>query len=152
MSAPTSICLNIGALQITLSLPLGTVLPANGYKIKYRPVGTLDWTYAPNQNQNNISITNVPLCTGIEGTIQSDCGDGNYGIEYAFYAPAPPLPCKTYRLTGANLSYTFYMCGQSVPTTITNSGPLASNGMVICAVEGTITGGTFEDTGIACNV
>ena len=147
MSAPTSTCLNIGTLQIIPQLAVGAVPPANGYKVRYRIVGTTIWTYLPTQNSNPILITNVPLCNNIEGYIQSDCGDGNYGIDQSFIAQAAPLPCKLYKLIGVGTSYTFYMCNQSVPTTIINQ---SADGTIVCAVEGTVSGAPIN-MNMACN-
>lgn len=57
--------------------------PANGYLVKYRPLGSLGEyrVVSPNQTESPIVIVdeNDPPGTSYEGTIQGDCGGGIFG-------------------------------------------------------------------------
>ena len=141
-------CTNIGALNVNVTLGLGAIVPANGYRVKWRPIGTTEWNYVT-QNQNPVVISNVPLCDDIEGTVQSNCGDGNFGMEFTFFVSAVSVPCKQYRLTSPLTMYTYTACGAKVPTSFYNPA-FNDQGTVICAQEGSVGGGAFTNLLSAC--
>lgn len=64
--------------------------PANGYLVKYRPLGSdEEWrTVEPNPTDTPVIIVdeNDPKGTSYEGTIQGDCGGGKYGVEVPWEA------------------------------------------------------------------
>lgn len=145
-------CTSIGALRITVTLPVGAVAPLNGYRVKYRPItpaNNAPWTYFT-QNQNPIVIPGVSLCDNLEGTVEADCGNSNFGTIKTFYVPALATPCKTYRLTSPQVTYTYFPCNSDVSSTIFNTGSTAQNGLTICAKQNTVTGGGVEDLNQAC--
>ena len=57
--------------------------PANGYLVKYKPIGSLEdfRTYTPNPFSSPVEIIELtdPAGTSYEGTIQGDCGGGVLG-------------------------------------------------------------------------
>lgn len=60
-------------LQIAFTPP--SPAPTNGYRIKYRVVGTSTYTTAVGPfTSSPVSILNVPSCENVEGTIESICG------------------------------------------------------------------------------
>jgi hypothetical protein len=143
---PTYPCSTFKTLQISFTAPI--VPPANGYIIKWRPVGTTDWNFVY-QNQNPIVIAGVPSCYNIEGSVRADCGDGNLGNEVVFAVSSTANGCKSYILND-NGTYSYVPCGQVEPVDINN---LASSPTAVCAVEGTVTsssGLSFTDLNIIC--
>lgn len=75
--------------------------PSGGYIIKYRPVGDVGpfrtatgspFTVSPAVFDDTLD----PADTAYEGFIQSDCGDGNLGLEVPFETTViePPVPCE----------------------------------------------------------
>lgn len=142
---PTYPCTTFATLQVNFSTP--EVPPANGYIVKWRPVGTTTWNHVF-QNQNPIVITGVPSCFDIEGTIQADCGDGNLGNIVVFAASSSLLEsaCKTIQLL-QTATYTYIACNDTEPTVVNN---VASSPTSICALEGSVSGGTFTDLNLGC--
>lgn len=65
----------------TLTLAFETTNnPTNGYLVKYRQVGTNQYTtMTPNPMNSPILITGLGSGVSYEGTIQADCGNGRYG-------------------------------------------------------------------------
>jgi hypothetical protein len=80
--------------------PNGT--PANGYRVKWRVVGTSSYTTATGPfTTSPITVSDVPACDNIEGTIEGDC-DGTYSTAVNFSAPkVTPLVC------GSNISRSY---------------------------------------------
>lgn len=76
--------------SLTLSFTAPELSPANGYRVKWRAVGDTNYNLVtPNPMTTPIVIPQVPVCTNVEGTIETSCGDGNYGNPVAFVV-APP--------------------------------------------------------------
>jgi len=48
------------------------ILPADGYTIQWRIVGSSIWNTVPNKTTNPITIPNVPTCYSIEGKILAE--------------------------------------------------------------------------------
>lgn len=140
---PTYSCSTFATLQVGFSTPV--VPPANGYIVKWRPVGTTTWNFVY-QNQNPIVITGVPSCFDIEGTIQADCGNGNLGNTVVFAATASLAGCRSIELLNT-ATYTYIPCGQDEPVTVSN---LSSSPTTVCAEDGSVTGGAFTDLNLAC--
>lgn len=81
-------------------VPNGT--PANGYRVKWRVVGTSSYTTATGPfTSSPITIPSVPACDNIEGTIEGNC-NGTYSTAVNFSAPkVTPLVC------GSNISRSY---------------------------------------------
>jgi hypothetical protein len=140
---PTYSCSTFRTLQVSFASP--TIPPANGYVVKWRPVGTTEWNTV-NQNQNPVTIAGVPGCFNIEGTIQANCGGGNLGSPVSFAVSSSSAECRSIRLldTGA---YTYVPCNSSQPGNVNN---FANSPTTVCAQDGTVSGGTFTDLNQAC--
>ena len=72
----------------TLTLTFATNnTPTNGYIVKYRQVNTTSYTtVTPNPTGSPILITGLGAGASYEGTIQGDCGNGQYGTVSTFNA------------------------------------------------------------------
>lgn len=101
----------------TLTLAfVSTNNPTNGYIVKYRQVGTTQYTtVTPNPTSSPILITGLGAGLTYEGTIQADCGSGQYGTVATFNAKVaakftmardPSSAANACALT--NYNYTFY--------------------------------------------
>lgn len=74
----------MATLQIDFTAP--TPVPANGFVVKYRQVGTTPYTTVfPNPTSSPVIIT-IPSGTSYEGTIKSDCGNSSTSPEFSFIA------------------------------------------------------------------
>ena len=143
MSVPSYSCSSFRTLQVSFTNP--TIAPANGYVVKWRPVGTVVWNTVM-QNQNPITIAGVPACFNIEGTIQADCGGGNLGGVVNFSVTSSTAECRSIRLLDT-AAYTYVPCNGSVPSTVNN---MANSPTTVCAQDGTVSGGSFTDLNQAC--
>jgi hypothetical protein len=121
------------------------IAPANGYIVKWRPVGTTTWNTVT-QNQNPVVIAGVPTCFNIEGTIQASCAGGSLGSTVVFSVSSSSAECRSIRLLDTGL-YSYTSCSSAVERTVNN---LASSPTVICARDGTVSGGQFTDLNAAC--
>lgn len=128
---------------IRLDFVTPAIPPANGYVVKWRAVGQTDWNELPPQFGNPLYLYNVPSCFDIEGTIQANCS-GTLSNPVNF-AVASASGCFQFTLT-QNATYTYIPCNESTPITIQNN---MSSPSTVCAVDGTVTGGTFTK-GVAC--
>lgn len=140
---PTYSCSTTTTLQVAFTQP--TIPPANGYIVKWRPVGTTEWNTV-NQNQNPISIAGVPTCFNIEGTIQANCGGGNLGTVVSFAVSSTSSNCRSIQLL-QTAAYTYVPCSSNIAVTVNNT---SGSPTTVCAKDGTVTGGTFTDLNQAC--
>ncbi len=149
MSIALSPCSRLGTMTLNVTLPVGAVAPANGYRVLYRPLGSTEPYVVANSNQNPIVVWSVPLCYDLEVKVQANCGDGVYGDEVSTTAFKVDEQCFSYRLTTFDVQYTYRPCGASQNTTIYNSGNFDSQGLIICAAKDSVSGGVFSSEG-AC--
>lgn len=90
--------------------------PTNGYVVKYRQVGTTAYTtVSPNPTGTPVLITGLGAGASYEGTIQADCGSGQYGSVSTFTASVAAVfnmardPSGVNNACGlANFNHTFY--------------------------------------------
>jgi hypothetical protein len=90
--------------------------PTNGYIVKYREVGTSQYTtVTPNPTGSPVLISSLGAGVSYEGTIQADCGNGQFGTISTFSATVaakfnmardPSSAANACALT--NFNYTFY--------------------------------------------
>lgn len=119
------------------------ILPAGGYTIQWRVVGSSIWNTVSNKTTNPITIPNVPTCYSIEGKILADCGTGELNELETFGVTGISTSCASYRLVDDG-NYTYTRCGDLQSVSIYNvSGAPQS----ICAVEGSVSGGQFTHLG-----
>lgn len=79
-------CTTYKSIQIEFTEP--DIKPANGYIVKYRTVGTTEYTtLTPNPRSSPAIIPNVLACSNVEGTIATNC-DGAVGSTVQFVAAA----------------------------------------------------------------
>lgn len=140
---PTYPCSTFRTLQVSFAEPL--IPPANGYLVRWRPVGTTTWNTVT-QTQNPITIAGVPACFNIEGTIQADCGGGNLGSLVNFAVTSASAECRNIRLLDT-AAYTYVPCNSAQAVTVNN---MANSPTTVCAQDGTVQGGTFTDLNQAC--
>lgn len=136
-------CSTFRTLQVSFTEP--TIAPANGYIVKWRPVGTVNWNTV-NQNQNPITIAGVPACFNIEGTIQANCGGSNLGTIVNFAVTSSSADCRSIRLLDT-AAYTYVPCNGTQAVTVNNQ---SGSPTTVCAKDGTVQGGTFTDLNQAC--
>lgn len=121
------------------------ILPASGYTIQWRVVGSSVWNTVPNKTTNPITIPNVPTCYSIEGKILADCGTGELSELETFGVTGISTSCASYVLIETG-EYTYTPCGDFQPTSIFNNAAVPQT---ICATEGTVSGGQYTFFG-AC--
>ena len=93
-------------LTVTFTPP--TPAPANGYRVKYRKVGTTSWnTVSPYPTSSPVVITGLENGVAYEGTIESACEDGFFSAVTAFSATTSQL---------------FVQCGSYLTNTYSGSG------------------------------
>jgi hypothetical protein len=120
--------------------------PTNGYIVKYRQVGTTTYTQrVPNPTTNVFTIDNLGAGVSYEGTIQGDCGNGQYGAisSFAVIVPASFTVSRdpsSAAAACANTSriYTFYA---AVPTLVVNTQIYSDSALTTAYT----TGGYFSD-------
>lgn len=133
-------CSTFKTLQVSFVAP--QIAPANGYLVKWRVVGETAWNEVT-QYGNPVTIAGVPACFNIEGTIQANCGNGNFGQPINFAATGGTTVCYLFTLNNTG-NYTYIPCGE-VDQTVTVSND-ANSPTQICAKDGTVTGGSFTRT------
>lgn len=138
-------CNSYKTLQINFVEP--DVPPANGYLVKWRPVGTAAWNQFPTLNGTPIYVPNVPICQNIEGTIQADCGNGNFGPIINFAVSAAQGDCYTFVLQELSKTYTYIPCGGGEEQFVLNDATTTQ----ICALDGSVSGGIYQRQGICFN-
>jgi hypothetical protein len=79
------------ACPITRSLVLNFTAPSpapgNGYRVKWRVVGTTNYTTATGPfTSSPITLTGIPACDNIEGTIESSCTSTSFSAPANFSA------------------------------------------------------------------
>lgn len=90
--------------------------PTYGYIVKYRQVGTVPYTtVTPNPMGSPILISSLGAGVSYEGTIQADCGNGQFGSISTFSATVAAKfemardPSSASNACGlTNFNYTFY--------------------------------------------
>lgn len=96
--------------------------PTNGYIVKYRQVGTTDYS---TQLATSSPITIEGLGSGVsyEGTIQADCGNGRYGTLTAFTSNVPAKfnvsrdpSSASNACSSTNYNYVFYAASAVLQT------------------------------------
>lgn len=136
---PTSTaCATYKTLFIVFTTP--EIPPYNGYKVKWKVATDTTWTVEPNQFNNPISIPNVPACNSLQVSIQADCGNGSTGQEIIVAVPGVNSTCYSFTLNDLG-TYTYTACGSSTPSTVVNSSTTSPT--VVCAVDGSVSGGSF---------
>lgn len=130
-------CNTYKTLQVSFLPP--SIPPANGYRVKYRVVGEEEWIATPNQFNNPVTLAGIPACFNLEVSIQADCGGGNLGPANVVGVTGTVTACYEFELINSAL-YTYVPCGQTEPVNLT---VLAESPVVVCAVDGTVSGGFF---------
>lgn len=121
---------------LSLSFAPPEVEPSNGYNVQWRAVGNTEWNTVVGIINNPILIPNVPACYNIEGTIQANCGDGNYGKTSYFAVSGSVKTCFLYSLATNGTTYTYTSCSTNQPTSVTVG---SSGAVTISAYEGSIS-------------
>ena len=130
-------CTTYKSIQIDFQEP--SIKPANGYIVKYRVIGTTEYTtLTPNPMGSPVVIPNVPSCQNVEGTIATNC-DGNEGQKISFVAAgfSTPGKCESWSVTepitdGVSV-FRYIPCGQTTAVTLSLQGKKVTGG--ICAED-----------------
>lgn len=115
------------------------ILPAGGYTIQWRIVGSPTWYTVANKTTNPISIPNVPTCFSIEGKILADCGTGELRQLETFGVTGVSPSCVSYSLLDT-ATYSYTPCGGFQQLSLFNNESAPQS---VCATEGSISGGRF---------
>lgn len=120
--------------------------PTNGYIVKYREEGTTQYTtITPNPTGSPVLISGLGAGVSYEGTIQADCGNGQYGTLSTFNATVAAKfdmardPSSASNACGlTNFNYTFYA---AVPVLIVGTQLYSDSLLTI----GYTTGGYYSN-------
>lgn len=100
-------CPILKTLRVSFTAP--SPAPPNGYRVKWRVVGTTTYTTAVGPfTSSPASVTNVPACEDIEGTIEAVCG-AVYSAVASFTAPKEASSVCGSTISGTTLSSSFYI-------------------------------------------
>lgn len=138
-------CNSYKTLQLDFIEP--AIPPLNGYVVKWRTVGSTNWTQISTNNGSPIYIPNIPVCQNIEGTIQADCGGGNFGSPINFAVTAERGECFSFILL-ESAQYTYISCVDNQEKIIQNVDSYPVEQRTVCAVNGSVSGGSFTRTTI----
>ena len=143
MALANSPCSTFKTLTIMVSVT--GVAPLNGFVVKWKVSGTSTYTTVANQPGPVLYIANVPACSNIEGTVQTDCASG-LGTAVPFSVSSSVANCVSFTLS-QTATYTYIPCAGSVAVEINNT---SGSPTVICAKDGSVTGGSFINSGTLC--
>lgn len=100
--------------SLTVSFTPPNPTPSNGYRIKWRVVGTSTYTTAVGPFLSSpATLTNIPTCEDIEGTVESSCG-GSFSSVATFTVSKEATYTCADQVTGSNASGQFYIYPKKV--------------------------------------
>ena len=125
---------------LVIDYTTSSLLPSDGYTVQWRAVGSDIWFTENNKKANPISIPGVPNCYPLEVRLLADCGSGLTVVETFGVSSGTADACYTHILLD-DASYTYMPCdGRTDLITIYN---ISGSPQTICAVEGSVVGGSF---------
>jgi hypothetical protein len=153
---------------ITITFTPCEPAPANGYRVRYRPFGGIEFRTWPVRFLTSPAVftdEEDPIGTSYEGYIEGDCGDGILGLQIPWVAlnsdsgggsePAPsgsdseaPIPCRTYVLSKTVFSPSAHYIdclGVTRDTAINDHTTICTNGHGFTISGGGITVNSFTD-------
>lgn len=130
---------------LTILATVDSTAPLNGYVVKWKVSGTSVYNTVANQPGPMLYVANVPACANIEGTVQTDCA-GGLGTAVPFSVSSSVQNCVSFTLL-QTATYSYIPCASSTAVEINNS---ASSPTVICAKDGSVSGGSFTNSGTLC--
>lgn len=99
-------CPILKTLQVTFTAP--NPVPDNGYRVKWRVVGSSTYTTAVGPFVNSpITLSNIPACENVEGTVEAVCG-ATYSSVATFLATKETVYVCNANVTGSVTSGTAY--------------------------------------------
>lgn len=105
-------CPILKTLKISFTPP--SPAPDNGYRVKWRVVGTSTYTLVNAvYTTSPITVTNIPACEDVEGTIESICG-AVYSTVVTFTATKEQAYVCGSNITGGQLSNQFMIYPQKL--------------------------------------
>jgi hypothetical protein len=138
-------CATLKTLTITFTPP--AIAPATGYTVQWRVVGDVTWNTVTGLYSIPITIPGVPNCFNLEGTVMANCASGTSSPIATFGVLGTSASCHTCILLDT-AEYLYVPCGTIYPIPISNTSGAPTT---ICAVDGTIEGGAFTNTGVSCS-
>lgn len=127
---------------LTIQYTTSSIMPDSGYTVQWRVVGDEVWYTEPNKKANPITISGVPSCYPLEVRLMVDCGSGLQIVEtFGVEGSGSSSSCYTYELLDT-AQYTYTQCGSFSSISVFNSSTSELT-QTICAVDGTVNGGTF---------
>lgn len=100
-------CPILKTLQISFTAP--NPVPDNGYRVKWRVVGTTTYTTATGPFVNSpITLNNIPSCENVEGTVEAVCG-ATFSSVATFLATKETVYVCNASLSGSTTSGAYYL-------------------------------------------
>lgn len=100
-------CPVLKTLSVSFTAP--SPIPANGYRVKWRVVGTSTYTTAVGPFVSSPAlVTNVPACENVEGTIEAVCGAVFSAVASFVAAKEETFVCGS-SVSGTTSSSSFYI-------------------------------------------
>lgn len=94
--------------NITINFNPVSPAPANGYRVRWRTVGSTSYIIAGTFTTSPAVLQGIPLCSAVEGTIESSCGSNSYSSSTNWSVPALPAAHCTNIVVKTKLSPTYY--------------------------------------------
>jgi len=94
---------------ITINFNPSTPAPANGYRVRWRNVGSANYIIAGTYTSSPVVLPNIPMCVAVEGTIENSCGNNDYSSSTLWSVPALSSTKCSNILVRSKLSPSFYI-------------------------------------------
>ena len=127
---------------LTIDYSTTSITPSGGYTVQWRAVGDDVWHTEPNKRANPIVISGVPSCYPLEVKLLVDCGTGLQTVETFGVAGSGSSSCYNFKLLDT-AEYTYTPCGSTSVNNVYNNIDFQNTGQTICAVDGSVSGGTY---------
>lgn len=128
--------------NLTIEYATSSIMPSSGYTVQWRIVGNEVWYTEPNKRANPIVISGVPSCFPLEVRLMVDCGSGLEVVETFGVEGSGTSLCYNFRLLDT-AEYTYTPCGSRSANNVYNNIDFQNTGQTICAVDGSVSGGTY---------
>ena len=105
-------CPILKTLRISFTAP--NPVPDNGYRVKWRVVGTSTYTTATGPfTSSPVTLNNIPSCENVEGTVEAVCG-ATYSSVATFLAVKDTVYVCNASISGSTTSGAYYIYPKKV--------------------------------------